>query len=107
MYQNNLLGYCVSTLPKLSGDIYFVMGITGTYKNMVSLYRICDGSIQSIKFSKAKNLVPLEANQVIRVDEYTERFRKKKVGEDAKGKPVFEETDQKERVLSKYKVVNT
>lgn len=105
MYQNNLLGYCVSTLPKLSGDIYFVMGITGTYKNMVSLYRICDGSIQSIKFSKAKNLVPLEANQVIRVDEYTERFRKKKVGEDAKGKPVFEDTDQKERVLSKYKVL--
>lgn len=105
IFQNETLGFCYSVLPKLSGDIYFVLGITGTYKNMVSLYRICDGSIQSIKFSKAKNLVPLEANQVIRVDEYTERFRKKKVGEDTKGKPLFENTDQKERVLSKYKVL--
>lgn len=107
MYQNNLLGYCVSTLPKLSGDIYFVMGITGTYKNMVSLYRICDGSTKSIKFTKSKTLVPLEANQVIRVNGYTERFKKRKVGNDEiTGKPIFEETDEKELVLSNYIVVN-
>lgn len=107
MYQNNLLGYCISTLPKLSGDIYFVMGITGTYKNMVSLYRICDGSTKSIKFTKSKTLVPLEANQIIKNVGYTERFRKKKVGEDPKThKPIFEETDEKELVLSNYIVVN-
>ena len=107
MYQNDLLGYPVSTLPKLAGDIYFVCDIVGSYKNQVVIYRICDGSMQTIKFSKAKGLVPLERNQVIRINEFALRFRKKKVGEDAKGKAIFEETDQQERIISKYVVCNT
>lgn len=105
IFQYKTLGYCTSILPKAPKDVYFVCDITGTYKNFVSLYKIRDGSTLNIKFAKSKNLIPLEKNQIIKRCEFMDRFKKRKIGVDSKGKPIFEETDQMERVLSKYVVV--
>lgn len=102
-----LLGYSNRTIEDAPQDHYLVTYVDPKYGNIVEIYRLYDGFTKRTKISKNKANMPPKVGDIMRPIEYCERFKKKKVGVDAKGKPMFEETDEREIVLARYMIIST
>ena len=101
-----LLGYSNRVIDDAPPDNWMVIWVDPKYHNVIEMYRLYNGETKKIKIVRSKVNVPLVGNEIIRPIEYTERFKKRKVGTDPKtGKVLFEDTTEKEIVLSRYKVL--
>ena len=101
-----LLGYSNRTIDDAPQDNWLVIWVDPRYHNVIEIYRLYNGETKKTKIVRSKVNIPLVGQEIIRPIEYTERFKKRKVGTDPKtGKVLFEDTDEKEVVLSRYKVI--
>lgn len=101
-----ILGYSNHTIPDAAPDSWMVIWVDPKYHNVIEIYRLYNGETKKTKIVRSKVNIPLVGQEIIRPIEYTERFKKRKVGTDPKtGKVLFEDTDEKEVVLSRYKVI--
>lgn len=102
-----LLGYSNHVVENAPQDSWLVTWIDPKYGNMIEIYRLYNAEIKKTKICRTKYNQKLLGGEIIRPIEYTERFKKRKIGEDEKThKPIFEETSETEIVLSRYKVLS-
>lgn len=105
-YENELLGYISLTLPDIAEHYYYITKITGNASRMVSLYQLKTGKTEKYKVRKAyfeKN--PLEEGQIINVIEITEDYKWRCTNSATTGKKEFERTDEREFLLTRYKIL--
>lgn len=100
------LGYSTITDERFEEDDWYVVDLPGSYKNVLSLYNLRDGSYKTIKIKMGYGIEPPEKGDVIRVKEYTERNKKKLDHVDTNGKKVFVDTDEREIVILKFSVIS-
>ena len=100
------LGYSTITDERFDEEDWYVVDLPGSYKNVLSLYNLRDGSYKTIKIKMGYGIEPPEKGDVIRVKEYTERNKKKLDHVDTNGKKVFVDTDEREIVISKFSVIS-
>lgn len=101
-YEFKNFGYVKTIVPNISNAYAMVTKIDGKYKNKnVTLHRLADGSQEIVKVKgKMLELQPLEEGDIIKTIECKEDRRWKK-GDDGK----FYQTDEKERILTKWNEV--
>ena len=111
IYENGLLGYTQIILPNMNSKIYFVSDVTSFKKGnnkMVHLYRLKDGETLDIKIQGyIFNKKPIRKNDVLEVVEIANRNKSKLVGRTDDGKPIFEPIEEREDILTKYKIMRT
>lgn len=98
------LGYLKIVLPNLSEDIYVASVIKGKKSKLVTLYQLKTGSSTMAKFRKKlfdKN--PFEEGQILRIKEWSNDFRWKKIINE-KGKEEWKQLEDKELLVTKYSI---
>ena len=102
------LGYTTITDQRFDKEDWYILDTLGTYNNIYLLYNLRNGTSQTIKITKTQGqdwqLPP--KHHIIRVYEYTNRNKKKLDHIDAKGRKHFVDTDERERVISKYSILS-
>lgn len=98
-YENELLGYLQTTIPKMKDDYYYVSGVSTYNKKMITLYHLKDGDELTIKV-RAKGLDVPVVGDIIKVLEIT---TDKKWGKDKDGN--WYRKDEMEQLLTKYSFV--
>ena len=105
-YENELLGYISLTLPDIAEHYYYITKITGNASRMITIYQLKTGKTEKYKVRKAyfeKN--PLEEGQIINVIEITEDYKWRCTNSATTGKKKFERTDEREFLLTRYKIL--
>lgn len=104
-YEFEYLGYIQTVLPKMNKDYYFVTAIKGKQSRVVTVYQIKTG--QSFTYKIRKKLFdsnPIEVGQCINIKEFTNDFKWRKII-DEKGKEKWEQTEEREMLITKYSVL--
>ena len=107
-FQNEILGYIDYKNNSLDKRYALITSVNTKYTPVVDTYCLNNGVTCKCKISKKIwNHRPLQENDVIYINSMKRKFGCKKVGEDKKGKPIFEE-DQSTFVwwIEDYNVVN-
>lgn len=104
-YEFEYLGYSTITDPRFDEEHWYVVDVLGAYKNMLSLYNLKYGTYRTIKYKKDKYGNQPEKGNTIKVIEYTERNKMKPDGVDENGKKKFITLDEREIVVSKFKII--
>ena len=104
-YEFEYLGYSTITDPRFDEEHWYVVDVLGAYKNMLSLYNLKYGTYRTIKYKKDKYGNQPEKGNTIKVIEYTERNKLKPDGVDENGKKKFITLDEREIVVSKFKII--
>lgn len=107
-FQNEILGYIDYKNPELNKRYTLITSINTKYTPVVDTYCLNNGATCKCKISKRIwNNRPLQENDIIYINKMKKKFGCKKVGEDKKGKPIFEE-DKTVMVwwIEEYSVVN-
>lgn len=100
VWENELLGYVQTVIPKINSTYYFIVEINN---NWLTLYQLATGDTLKIKVRKnTLNSNPVSENQVIKVLEITQE---KKWGKDENGNWIRKE--EYEDILSKYSVLKS
>lgn len=82
-YEEDNLGYAMTTYPSMKDDIYIIMEINDRYTPVVKLYRLNDGETEYFKIKKNKywnnDIAIVGVGDIIKVKETKEEFGWKKV----------------------------
>lgn len=98
-----LIGYPKTIDFSISKEYAFITEINTRYSYIPTLYYINDGTFESFKTDmRAYKKNPYEQFDIIKITGFKERFKKKYIGKDSKGKAIYETTDEKEIVLSNW-----
>ena len=101
------LGFIKTIIPTLPSNYAYIVSISGNQKRTVQLYRLADGSTENVRV-KEKDFKkhPFNKGQIIKTIDCFEDNKwmldKEKSTEDNK---VFYQIDEKERILSKWSIV--
>jgi DNA polymerase-3 subunit alpha len=97
------LGYPMTIDQNISKEYAFITDINTKYSYIPTLYYINNGTIESYKTDmKSYKRNPFEKFDIICITGLTERFKKKYIGKNSKGKAMYETTEEKEIVLSSW-----
>lgn len=103
-YEIDNLGYTSTIVDDAKPEYYYVCGVDGYSKNILTLYQLCDGQTITIKVDKNYTVKPKD---IIHVLEYSEVPKWRKCGENpVTHKPKFEKTGETERIISRMNMVN-
>ena len=98
----NYLGFAKSKYPSVSPEYAFIQSIKGKTSRTVQLYRLTDGTIETVKVRKKQfDANPFEENQIIKT---IDCFDDKKWKYDSQNDSYYQ-IDEKERILSKWSIV--
>lgn len=101
-YQQNHYGYIQITIPEMQPCYAFVQKIIGQQKKTIQLYRLNDGSIETVRVrSKLFSKKPFKEGQIIKTLDCFEDYKWKYDSEHDS----YYQTDEKERLLSKWSIV--
>lgn len=104
-YELEHLGYIQTVLPKINQDYYYVTSMKGKDARIVTIYQLKTG--KSLIYKIRKKLFdsnPFEVKQILHITEFTNDF-KWKVSVDEKGKKHWEQTSEREMLITKYAVL--
>lgn len=103
-YSYEGLGYIDIVEPKAPDNIYYVENVSGKYtKKYLTLYKLRTGETMIIK---AEITLALKGGEIIKINEITNKFKYRVVGEDpTTHKKLFEKTGEKEDVITSYEIV--
>lgn len=103
-YSYEGLGYIDIVEPKAPDNIYYVENVSGKYtKKYLTLYKLRTGETIIIK---AEITLALKGGEIIKINEITNKFKYRVVGEDpTTHKKLFEKTGEKEDVITSYEIV--
>lgn len=109
IFENDLLGYVQTILPQMNSSYYFVTYLKKLKGNnkLAYLYQLKTGELKIIKIKKGtikKNKI--EKNDVIKILEISSEKKWKFLGKDENGKEQFERLEEREDILTRYKVCN-
>ena len=107
-FQNEILGYIDYKNEKLNKRYALITSVNTKYTPVVDTYCLNNGSTCKCKISKRVwNHRPLQENEVIYINSMKRKFGCRKIGENEKGKPIFEE-DKSTIVwwIEDYNIVN-
>lgn len=102
-YENETLGYIDIKMPELSADYGYVLNVNKKYNNkMIELYRLQDGTTESIKIKgKTYDLNPIEEGMIIRTLEASEELKWYKAPDGSWKR----REDEYETILRRWKIV--
>lgn len=102
-YENETLGYIDIKMPELSADYGYVLNVNKKYNNkMIELYRLQDGTTESIKVKgKTYDLNPIEEGMIIRTLEASEELKWYKAPDGSWKR----REDEYETILRRWKIV--
>lgn len=101
-YELEVLDYITTTVPDYDPRFSYIINIDGKFKKKyVTLYQICSGKTATKKFEVK---APIKIGDIICIDEISNKYKWRKTGVDANGKPTFERLDEKEQVVTGYRV---
>lgn len=104
-YEVEFLGYIQTVLPKMSKDYYYVTAMKGKDSRMVTIYQLKTG--KSLTYKVRKKLFdtnPFEVGQILHITEFTNDFKWRKTV-DEKGKTHWEQSSEREMLITKYAVL--
>lgn len=107
-FENEVLGYINYKNEKLDKKIVMVTNLNTKYSPIANFYCLKNSNSVECKISKRVfNKQPLQDYDLIVVEEMKAKYAQKKVGEDEKGKPIFE-ADKTKKVwwIEKYSKIN-
>lgn len=101
-YQQEHYGYIQITIPNINPSYAFVQKIDGKQSKKVNLYRLNDGSIETVKVrAKAYSNHPFNEGDIIKtIDCYDDKKWKYDSEDDS-----YYQIDETERILSKWSIV--
>jgi len=105
--ETEYLGYPRSVISSISPNYAFIQTIKGNTSRMVQLYRLSDGSTESIKVrKKAFDSNPFKEGQIIKTIDcaYDKKWKYDKELEDKTGNGYYQ-IDEKEPILMKWSIV--
>jgi len=98
----NYLGFAKSKYPSVSPEYAFIQSIKGKTSRTIQLYRLTDGTTETVKVRKKQfDANPFEENQIIKT---IDCFDDKKWKYDSQNDSYYQ-IDEKERILSKWSIV--
>lgn len=98
-------GYIQYSNPKLDKRYVVITSVNTKYTPRVSTYSLGSGVSVECKIPK-KLWRNLDVGNIIYINSMERRQRSRKVGEDEKGKPIFEKIDEYEWFITNYSIVN-
>jgi len=101
-----LLGYAKSINTNISPDYGIVIELNTKYSPIPTIYRINDGSIETIKTDTRKYKAnPFQQFDMIKTITKEPRNKKKYMGKNEKGKGIYETLEEKEDILTQWTIV--
>lgn len=107
-YELECLGYVKTILPKLPNEYVLVTDYECKFKNpKITVYHINDGTSEVLKIKRAKyDKSPINIGDIVHLIKIKQEGRWKNLGNDEKGKPIWEQDDtNKESILQEWSEV--
>jgi DNA polymerase-3 subunit alpha len=107
-FEKDNLGYVQVKLPELPKNYLYILDEQlGNFSPKIQAYCLATGVSKQLKlYKKIFNNNPFGIGSVINVSKYMKKNKSICIGKDDNGKPIFEQTDEKEWWIMKYESVD-